>query len=708
MTTLIEALQQKSVRFIALIGRHQGLGIDANLRKPDLIAKVAPILAQADRLTVLSVSAQQCLADVLLAGARAPARLLIPQYGPLRSTEALTQAVRQQTPLSSLEELALAGLLFLDKNTRDLFIPADLISLLPTPTKPQPTLPLSTSGPEPIDLLGHDLTCLLALLQRERVNLLHGRWLPPHFLTTWGQYCRTAPITPAPRSELQTQRRRFLHYLAETAGLITGQQSAQATNDQQTVTLLPAAWQWLNASRPARLQTLWRAWHTPTPERWHRYRLPGYTWQSNPAALLPHLHQALLILNPAQPRLFARLMIKQQPHLIDLLPANALHRAATLTNTIIDLLTGPLCWLGVLHHTQAGLSLTPTGYAILNGQANNADSNPAPAKFTVHSYLTPNPLESSLTFFPPAALPTPSHLMTIVEVADIALEGNSISAFTLNSSAFILAVQRGWSPPALRQALNDLANRPLTGQEAELLRHWAGLAAKITLHYALLMETTDPAIITRLAATRRGRSLIRRTLSPRAVLANPAKAQQLIRRLTQQEGVPPKIVGAMLNDKLNPTGFFGPYALALYLAAQVYQRLGRYLTLPARIPQVALEQLTAQATPAQLAAAADLADQTLAALAHVIDGRAAFAPWPENNLPVAHSQAVIEQAISTGQNVRLHYYAPSSDTLMWRTVEPYRVEQRGNTPYLVGFCRHAQAERTFRLDRIKEIELTQN
>ncbi|MBE7469845.1 MAG: hypothetical protein DPW09_20585 [Anaerolineae bacterium] len=29
----------------------------------------------------------------------------------------------------------------------------------------------------------------------------------------------------------------------------------------------------------------------------------------------------------------------------------------------------------------------------------------------------------------------------------------------------------------------------------------------------------------------------------------------------------------------------------------------------------------------------------------------------------------------------------------------------GSPAYLVGFCHHAQAERTFRLDRIKEIEL---
>ncbi|MFC1975318.1 WYL domain-containing protein [Chloroflexota bacterium] len=35
-----------------------------------------------------------------------------------------------------------------------------------------------------------------------------------------------------------------------------------------------------------------------------------------------------------------------------------------------------------------------------------------------------------------------------------------------------------------------------------------------------------------------------------------------------------------------------------------------------------------------------------------------------------------------------------------RQVEPYRLEWRSDTPYLVGFCHLAQAERVFRVDRI--------
>ncbi|RMF29235.1 MAG: WYL domain-containing protein [Chloroflexi bacterium] len=41
--------------------------------------------------------------------------------------------------------------------------------------------------------------------------------------------------------------------------------------------------------------------------------------------------------------------------------------------------------------------------------------------------------------------------------------------------------------------------------------------------------------------------------------------------------------------------------------------------------------------------------------------------------------------------------------MTYRLVEPYRLERRGEMLYLVGFCRRAQAERLFRLDRVRQI-----
>lgn len=63
-----------------------------------------------------------------------------------------------------------------------------------------------------------DMAVLLALLHREEPVPLHNRWLPFRLLVAWGRLCSLPPATAQARSELQTGRRRFLHYLAVRAG----------------------------------------------------------------------------------------------------------------------------------------------------------------------------------------------------------------------------------------------------------------------------------------------------------------------------------------------------------------------------------------------------------------------------------------------------------------------------------------------------------
>jgi proteasome accessory factor C len=136
---------------------------------------------------------------------------------------------------------------------------------------------------------------------------------------------------------------------------------------------------------------------------------------------------------------------------------------------------------------------------------------------------------------------------------------------------------------------------------------------------------------------------------------------------------------------------------------KVYQGLGQFIRLPAHTPQALLDHLASQAGPDALAVAETAAEATLAALQEAIVGRAAFPPWPEDGLPVAESLALIRQALAEGQALEMDYYTAGRDVLTQRVVEPYRLEQRGQVRYLVGFCHRAQAERVFRLDRIYSI-----
>jgi hypothetical protein len=252
----------------------------------------------------------------------------------------------------------------------------------------------------------------------------------------------------------------------------------------------------------------------------------------------------------------------------------------------------------------------------------------------------------------------------------------------------------------------------------------------------MLLETSDPGLISRLAATRRGKSLIQRTLSPRALVVDPTKLELLARRLTEQEGVPPRVEdGRWKIEDREPreASILHHQSSILFLAVQVYQHLGRHLDLPVRIPQSVIDQLTPHLSPTDLAAT-DVALANIEAGLHALsEGRTPFPPWPEGGVPVAESLALIETALATGQALDLDYYAASTDRLTHRVVEPYRVEWHGperskdtslppggieggpspnallklktQTPYLVAFCHHAQAERMFRLDRIRGVAL---
>ncbi len=383
------------------------------------------------------------------------------------------------------------------------------------------------------------------------------------------------------------------------------------------------------------------------------------------------------------------------------------------------------------------LSITATGYSLLNDAPLAPDTAQSSAKFFMHSTLKANPLESYFTLTLPAhTLPQPENLMTILEISTLQPPAKEQLTLSLQATSFIAALHRGWSPPALKQAVLKGLNRPFTPQESTVLKQWAKAAQRMTLHYALLLETTNPAVITQLASTRRGRALIQGTLSPRAVKIDPTKVSQIVKRLTAQEGVPPQADLAQVKNRSTQPSIDNLPVASLWLAVQVYQQLGQHISLPMRISQTVLDQLIDLASPADLAAAESLAQQTIATINQVIDGRAAFSPWSEEGLPEEESLAIIKQALANGQNIQLLYYAASTDRLTRRVVEPYRVEgasfeielgvgekddggegfepkpkkqlkPKTQTPYLVGFCHHAQAERTFRLDRIRALEVVE-
>lgn len=67
----------------------------------------------------------------------------------------------------------------------------------------------------------------------------------------------------------------------------------------------------------------------------------------------------------------------------------------------------------------------------------------------------------------------------------------------------------------------------------------------------------------------------------------------------------------------------------------------------------------------------------------------------------------LNQAVRENRLVRLTYYTPLRGELGTRLVEPYLLFHTGSAWYLEAYCLTAEGERTFRLDRIREAEVTE-
>ena len=637
------------------------------------------------------------MAELLIAGGQLPARHLKSSYGTLATPRQILQKRQLRSgaddTLSALERVCLSGIIFHHRQTDTVFIPSNLLatvravpSILP-PTAPLASYPsASTAQPNAFTCM-HDLGVLLAFVQTTSVKPIHQRWLPATFLKQWGDHCAQFVQTPDARSEMQTQRRRFLHYIAAQMHLVT------QINQQFVPT--PVAWQWLQANPLSRLQHLWHGWVQPDLARWHLFRLPGYHWLTGPQPLLEAIHRQLIsyhreahpIDTQDQPNLalyratqLATRIRLQEYALHDLLPANLDEPIETLTQTIVEIITGPLVWLGVLQPLTSPddpVRITPWGQYWLG--LTPAPDHPTGRPYTLTPHFAPDALDSQLYLHPslkkpesasenssekPAShgssadqpLPDVYDLMMIAVLTQSKHRGiggnqadnRAVPDHQITATSFVAALQQGWSAPRLVQALQRLADRNLISQEVALLYGWAGAANKMRLYYLPVLETTDPAIITRLAEQRRGRKHIVRTVSPRAAVVDGLRLPQLVKRLTDQEGVPPHwehrpqpsaSQAAIPAPPPVPTST-QPNAYTL-LALRVYQALGHYIALPTQLPLNTMDDLSATLDEANLAAVETAVTQTVSALEDALIGqkrvcpsaracRSSMPPWPKD------------------------------------------------------------------------------
>ncbi|WP_223702175.1 helix-turn-helix transcriptional regulator [Sutcliffiella deserti] len=68
----------------------------------------------------------------------------------------------------------------------------------------------------------------------------------------------------------------------------------------------------------------------------------------------------------------------------------------------------------------------------------------------------------------------------------------------------------------------------------------------------------------------------------------------------------------------------------------------------------------------------------------------------------------LEQAVADGYSVKIRYHKSGEKQLNYRLVDPYRIIYWNNKWYVIGFCHLRNDIRSFRVDRIESLMLTEN
>lgn len=361
---LHEALAQTTWRRLAGIFDRLGLPLRRGQRKADAVAALADELNTAVGITTmiaqLDSEAQAALAALVAANGQLPVVTFAQRFGAVRPPD--TTAKPWLAPISATEQLWWIGFLYLHPPRRKpgviqaYALPAELLPLvsqaLPATREEGALDPWQRPG-RPADFWWHS-TLWLATIAGAAVRVTHGRWLPPTLLNTLAARMGLDQEADyrASRSERQLPYLAFLHYLAEIAALVQGEQLLQAT---------PNGWQWLAADDATRRQLLWQQWCAAPADQAFPYR---FAWE-------PCSPQAKALLCTELRRLSSTHFVPLHEviaalHLKDnwgLLPGSPLwtpdgERSA---EPLAALLCGPLFWLGLIDVAErASVGVHPT------------------------------------------------------------------------------------------------------------------------------------------------------------------------------------------------------------------------------------------------------------------------------------------------------------------------------------------------------------
>ncbi len=532
MPGLHELLPNRNWYTLRAIAYAHGQAFNPRLTKDQAVEQIAALLSEPAcvrrALATLPDDAREALQALLACDGVMPAHRFLAHFGPLprfRPWRAGSPPAPWRHPTSPAERLWFLGLIFLPSTPegRVVLIPEELRPFLADRLSPIANRQLQRTMCDTRCTIGHDpildVAHLLAFLQGHDVRPFAGRWLAPcHLRTLDIVLSHPDPAAVTARSELQTGYLRFLHYLAEAAGLV-----APAMGLLKPA---PTAWNWLDASETGRWQTLWEGWQADLQRSsrqlalWTRFRLP---------AERPFVRTLLDALSALSGEGWMALTTLGDWLRGRCIGAGTLPRDGDVLAPLQALFAGPLAWAGLVRtDPEASFSFTPLGNWLLGPSAEPPESPPTrPA--AIHC-----PDDDCLII----VLPEPPDRPPLRPLVELGLAPEGRLTRHLARERFVATLANGIGRARVVQTLSELTGGPLSPAVLERLETWEAQARSLTLRRLTVLTAADPQTLNQLAAERSVRSHFRETLSPHHVAVDPGSVEQLLRLLHRRGHTP--------------------------------------------------------------------------------------------------------------------------------------------------------------------------
>ena len=309
------------------------------------------------------------------------------------------------------------------------------------------------------------------------------------------------------------------------------------------------------------------------------------------------------------------------------------------------------------------------------------------------------PNEWQLCLTPTLSSKTLFHLLQLGTL----VSGSILDTLTLSITPLTIAQadRRGYSLSHMIYIMEEATGQPLAPGQHQQLLEWVRRADAYTLNPVTLLTVKQPQQLANVIGNGNLRQHVHTQLSPRHATVSPNIFPALKKWAARHHYAldssydSPAINPSSAGDE-RPTEFH-------YLGLRLLMDLGKLIPLPYAPPAAELEHAAAHLSPEQQTQLNTLANTLLTNIQEAISGRDAF--FSARQAPSFSFIEQIERAIRKQTTLTLRYNALNAPESKQHTIEPHRLEKRGQLYYLHAYSYRAEANLTFRLDRIVTLEV---